>query len=131
MATQVLVATKETQGQRRNDFSNTHEGEFLIFSLECDRKTVDGHCGCRRSLCGIGSLKATTTFKVTTLEDVTEQGLVSRLSAHFVKDWSMGPTEAAKLAQDDVQDLLKLAASFPLGAVIERRGKTYQTRLAA
>src|SRR3990172_8245236 len=61
----VLVATAETQGERSNDFCHTVEGELVTWpALECSGESVDGGCGCRRALCGVGSLKATTTAKV-------------------------------------------------------------------
>ena len=38
-----LVATKETQGQRKNDFSHAREGELVKFGFECDGEEVDGN----------------------------------------------------------------------------------------
>ena len=60
----ILVATKEGQGQRKNDFCWAEEGEVVKFPSECDRETVDGRCGCRRSMSGANSLKGTKTMKV-------------------------------------------------------------------
>jgi hypothetical protein len=60
----VLVATEETQGRRPNDFCFTEEGELVLFGSECSRETIDGPCGCRRSLVGVRSGMATTTVRV-------------------------------------------------------------------
>ena len=49
----VLVGTKETQGQRSNDFSWAEDGELVMFGSECDREDVDGTCGCRRAMSGL------------------------------------------------------------------------------
>ena len=54
----MLVATKETQGKRRNDFCWATEGELVRFAFQCDGEAVDGRCGCRRSFCGLDSHKA-------------------------------------------------------------------------
>jgi len=60
----LLVATTQTQGQRQNDFCWATPGEILHFGSECDREGIDGACGCKRSLSGLDSLKATTTMIV-------------------------------------------------------------------
>src|SRR5262245_27740329 len=60
----VLVATPQTQAQRRNDFCWCDEDEPVRFALACDGERVDGPCGCRRSMTGTSTLKATTTFRV-------------------------------------------------------------------
>jgi len=65
----VLVATEETQGHRKTDFCWTEEGELVFFGSECTRETIDGECGCRRSLCGLRTRKATTTFRVVEREE--------------------------------------------------------------
>lgn len=48
----VMVATREGQGFRENDFSWTKENELVGFTSECDGETIDGNCGCRRSMSG-------------------------------------------------------------------------------
>jgi hypothetical protein len=57
----VFVSTKDGQGIRNNDFSWTNEGELVKFALECDGEKIDGKCGCRRSMSGFDTHKATTT----------------------------------------------------------------------
>jgi hypothetical protein len=50
----MLVATKQTQGQRRNDFSWTREGELVNITGACDSDhDPDGHCGCKRAFTGL------------------------------------------------------------------------------
>ena len=47
----VLVATRNTQGQRGNDFCFVPEGEIVAFpAAECTGEKIDGSCGCRRSV---------------------------------------------------------------------------------
>ena len=61
----VVTATSQTQGWRDNDFCWTVEGELLFFApLECGRGSIDDNCGCRHSMAGLWSHRATTTMKV-------------------------------------------------------------------
>ena len=124
----VLVSTKEKQGLRKNDFCHVPDGELLAFSTECDGESVDGNCGCRRSFSGIASHKGTTTAKVveasltrTELKDMLVKSITDA-------GWNISPESMRKLATDMAKDLVKLAAAFPTGSIVEKRGNTYQTR---
>jgi len=125
----VLVATKETQGRRKNDFSWTDEGEFVGFSFECDGERVDGRCGCRRAFSGLHSHKATTTARVVEKEMTVEQYLgiyhKSLISAGWIEEGNPLPLES----KGEAMELLRLAATFPTGMVVEKRGDTLQTRV--
>lgn len=121
----VLVATKETQGQRRNDFCWCDEGEPVQFALECDGETVDGRCGCRRSMTGMLTRKATTTMRVQRLP-ITREQFVDMLRASHAK--SGFPIVDDSLYQDDADELLRLAAAFPTDAIVEKRGASMQSR---
>jgi hypothetical protein len=67
----VLTASNQTQGWRDNDFSWTVEGELVVFPpIECGRGTIDDSCGCRRSMAGLVSHRATTTIKVAEREEL-------------------------------------------------------------
>jgi len=123
----IIVATKEMQGQRKNDFCWVPEGEIVHFSFECDGETVDGSCGCRRSMAGVECNKSTTTMKVVELP-VLEETLLFQLRDHYIKNWKMSVARAVKLAKEEVQDLIDMAAAFQLGAIIEKRGETFQAR---
>jgi len=50
----VLVASKETQGQRANDYCCVPHGELVMFGSGCDRDQgdPDGPCGCLRGMIG-------------------------------------------------------------------------------
>ena len=75
--TKILVSTKDTQGQRSNDFCYVPEGEPVRFGIICDRDKgrPDGGCGCARSLIGIYCGKGTTTFKVA-LSELTRAQII-------------------------------------------------------
>lgn len=129
--TLVLVATKETQGRRKNDYSHATEGEIVSFGMECDRESVDGKCGCKRALVGTQSLKATTTMKVEE-RDLTEAQLAEIVYKGLEKGgWTKIGTEVEnrKWAADNAHDLLDIAKSFRAGDIVEKRGGTYYSRL--
>lgn len=126
----VLVATKATQGQRKNDFGNAEEGELVGFGSECDDEAVDGRCGCRRAMVGLGSRKATTTFMVVERPDLDLEGLITAVHQSLIAGgWTTaGDPEGLAWAKDDAKQLADLATYFPLGSILEKRGKNLQTR---
>src|SRR6185312_8343581 len=71
----LLVSTTLTQGFRSDDFSFTNDGELLLFNhMETHCGLDPNHpCGCARTMCGIESLKATTTMIVRDVEISEEQ----------------------------------------------------------
>jgi len=124
----VLVVTKETQKQRENDFSWTDEGELVTFASECDGEAVDGVCGCRRAMSGLTSHKATTTMKVVE-QNITANDLEIALRASYIQaGWGTGKV-TVEMAKEDAQELIRLAAAFPIGTVIEKRGSKFKTRI--
>jgi len=125
----VLVATEETQGHRKTDFCWTEEGELVFFGSECTRETIDGECGCRRSLCGLRTRKATTTFRVVEREELSPGGLVSLLAAGLVAGHFYDTREKARpAAEEDASRLAALASAYPEGAILEKRGNRFLER---
>ena len=114
----ILVSTKEKQGNRKNDFCFTDDREYVKFGMECDRETLDGHCGCKRSMVGVKTLKATTTFKVAE-ENITMMEYIKILSDSDKKaGWNSQISEVMK----DAEELYRIASIFKLGTILEKRG---------
>jgi len=127
----VLVSTHETQGYRKNDFCWANDGELVNFHFECDGETVDGHCGCHRSLSGLESHKATTTVKVVEME-ITLRELAERIRASLkAAGWLEYSNEQEIIAwvNQDAGELTKVAKYFPVGTVLEKRGGSFQNRV--
>lgn len=128
----VLVATQETQGQRKNDFHWAKTGELVRFGMDCDGESVDGGCGCRRSLCGTESGKATTTFEVQE-QQLSDEEFRQRIetslrsSGWIGQAWSK-PDEDRSMIDDEVASLLEIANHFPVGTILERRGDQIRAR---
>ena len=126
----LLTATSETQGQRTNDFNWCTEGELVKFGMECDGEEVDGSCGCRRSMVGVQCNKATTTMKVIQIE-MTRESLTNDLRDNYKEGgWYdlMGAESAEKSIRREVEDLIRLSDSFPVGSIVEKRGNKFQVR---
>jgi len=125
----VLVATKDGQGIRKNDYCWVPEGEILHFGFECDsdRDDIDGYCGCRRGMVGIDCAKATTTMKVAELP-AKRREVFDRLVKHYREGWKMTVKRAKETARDDLKDLSRIVARFQLGVVLEKRGSKFQAR---
>lgn len=122
----ILVATKETQKQRESDFFWAEEGEIVRLAFECDRdgEDIDGRCGCRRSMTGCISQKATTTMKVEDrnikIEDYIEVIRKSFKDAGWYK--LMGTKDAEEWVREDAKFILSRVSKLPTGAIIEKRG---------
>lgn len=128
----ILVSTKETQGQRKNDFCHVPEGEIVTFATECDGESVDGHCGCRRSMIGVECMHATTTIKVVDDPNLTYQKFQDIIMA-YMKKWHgdsslFKESELRKMALQETRELLKMASYFDIGAGLEKRGAKFQER---
>jgi hypothetical protein len=127
-----LVATKQSQGARKNDFCHVPEGELVTFAGECDtdRDSVDGNCGCRRSMSGTLSLKATTTFKVVELPGGIAELATAVRESYKRGGWDsfMKPAEIETMIKADVRELVRVAGCFDLGQVLEKRGSKIQSR---
>jgi hypothetical protein len=127
----LLVATKETQGERKNDFCWCNEGEIVKFGIECDGETVDGSCGCKRALCGVDTSKATTTMKVVK-SNVSPTGLNKIIKDSLAREgWLANTTdsEAYIWAGNLAGELIRIAELFQVNDIIEKRGKKFQLRL--
>lgn len=127
----LMVATKQGQGKRKSDFTWATEGEIVIFAFECDDEGIDGGCGCKRSMSGIDSHKATTTMVIVevniTPKELTEKILASLTSGGWTK--AMGLKQAKAHAQEVADELIKVGNYFDIGEVIEKRGDSIQRRL--
>lgn len=127
----VLVATKEHQGDRTNDFFWCRPGELVKFSMECDGEEIDGDCGCRRAMSGVESQKATTTMKVEDRPDLDRHAVIRIMRAALDKGgWTNGMPErrAARWAAQEADDVLTVAEQLPTGAIVERRGNKFVCR---
>jgi len=126
----VLVATDETQGQRKSDYHNAETGELVRFIMECDGEKVDGKCGCRRALGGMVSQKGTTTFTVEDRPGFELDDLILAVAESLGNaGWLSGDVEdALEWATTDAQELARLAEVFPVGSIVEKRGRDIKER---
>jgi len=124
----VLVATKERQGDRHDDYSWAIEGELVYVPADaCD---CPG-CGCRRGFAGMASSRATTTALVVERHDLALPDLSNALSDCLERQgWLSGEwtTDDEELFRLLFQRLLVSASHFPIGSIIERDGHLLRRR---
>ncbi|CAN5489972.1 hypothetical protein BH20ACT23_BH20ACT23_17240 [soil metagenome] len=130
----VLTATNQNQGWRDNDFCWTVEGELVFFPpLECGRGSIDDECGCRRSMAGTMSHRATTTIKVADREEL-DPGTYFTLLSDALRDQGyvtkelMTNREVNGWLRDLTDELVCMAEVFEAGTVLERRGDFVNVR---
>ena len=126
----VIVSTTQYQGQRQSDFCYVPEDEIVTFTFECDldKDDIDGSCGCRRSMSGVKCKKATTTMKVVKLDIETDDLIAIIADSIKTSGWATTYSEAIDRATEIVDELKDIAASFRVGAVLEKRGDVFYQR---
>jgi len=130
----VLTATDQTQGRRGNDFCWTVEGELVLFPpIECDRGSIDDGCGCRRSMAGLVSRRATTTIKVASREEIDPNTYFALISdglrdQGYVTEELMTNPEVNEWLRDVTDELMSIANAFAATTVLERRGDSINVR---
>lgn len=125
----VFVATDRTQGRRDNDFHNTDGSEPVDHAMACDtdRGDPDGRCGCCRAFTGLASRKATTTAEVA-YRQLTPEQYREAFHTSYVDAGFPDTPEARQHAVEAADELRRIATSWPVGTVIERRGDTLSVR---
>jgi hypothetical protein len=117
-----LVATAETQGSRKSDFTNCIDGELVWMLDPCpvSRRSPDGPCGCGRSFSGLSSHAYTTTAVVREIPGLTRQDYEKALRASFrAQGWC--PCCTSKSVREIVDELINLASIWTDGTVVGRR----------
>jgi hypothetical protein len=119
----IITATAATQGRRSNDYHWCVEGEVVLPALVIcadDSDDPDGGCGCGRGWAGAGSQRATTTAMVRDVPFTMAEYTEAIRSCLEQGGWWPEPVD-----DDNVRDLAaclsELAASCPVGAVLEKR----------
>jgi hypothetical protein len=128
----IFVATREGQDARQSDFCDAEEGELLTFAIECDRDEADcdGNCGCRRSLLGLETGGATTTFTVAEIP-LSAEWYEEQVIEYFAdKGWFVrSDAKTVGAFRNDAKIVLEEAARFPVGVVLEKRGDEIKVRM--
>lgn len=111
-----LVATALTQGEKAGDYHWCVEGELLWIQEPCgtDRRDREMPCGCGRGFSGVSSRVGNTTARVADVE-LSREELVAALEASL-EQGGWPPIWAAEL----IDDMIELAAEWPVGAIIDR-----------
>lgn len=128
----VLVATKELQGTRPDDYTWTVEGELVVAEFT---SCADPRCGCTRGFSGLASSRATTTAMVvdlahigpSTLRDVIG-GYLERAGWNDLLADAEVDVEVDEIIDEHVETIELICAAYPVGTVIERDGLDVRPR---
>jgi len=120
----VLVVTHRTQGNRATDFLFADVGELvgITSSRGPDRGRPDRDCGGRRSFTGLESRYCTTTAQVVAQQLTMRQYIEAHLAG------LPADTTTRAWAAEAARDMARIATTFPIGTVVERRGDCIRER---
>lgn len=119
----VLVATRETQGERDDDFYFTVDGELVTpVVIACAH---GDECSCRRGFPGLASGRATTTARVAELPEFTLVQLWQALSDSLERQgWLRlfpDPDERDEFVAQHVRTIRLVCDTLPEGSVVRRQ----------
>lgn len=114
----VLVATSKGQGLAPHDICRTIDGELVVL-----QPAVCAGAKCRRVLLGLTSGKGTTTFEAVERPDIDEPTYCQLVREGLaMMGHEEDPNDPADRWLDLLTDeMLEMAAHFPIGVVLERR----------
>ena len=107
---------------------------MLIFPpIECGRGSIDDDCGCRRSMAGLVSQRATTTIKVVAREELDPSTYLALISdgltkqGYVTEELRTNP-DVNEWLRDLTDELMSVANAFEVATVLERRGDFMNVR---
>ncbi|MGN6408755.1 MAG: DUF7715 family protein [Curtobacterium sp.] len=113
----VMVATRESQGRRADDFDWCLDGELVWVAEPCDRDRRGdlNSCGCGRAFAGMASHRSTTTAVIREIPGLDRSGLTATLRMSLQDQGWPGAW-----AEELVEDLVRWGEAWPEGTVLER-----------
>jgi hypothetical protein len=110
--TLLFTATRQTQGQRSDDFCFCHEGELVITPPgQCCHAA---ECGCERAWAGLNTHRGTTTSMVREVGIGIEDYVEAVSSSLQQQGWTVSPGAARRYAEL----LAGLASDYQVGSVL-------------
>jgi hypothetical protein len=122
----VLVATRETQGERDDDYCWTVDGELVRLPLaDC----ANPACGCVRGFAGLSSHRATTTALIEEWSTLDPDRYAELIRADLLDGFDdEGDPEVEASIEEELDFLDTLLMLFPPGTVLQRHGPNVSIR---
>lgn len=114
-----IVATKQTQGCRNNDFCDAPENEPVRLGRRCEKCTVgdiDGPCDCVESFNGFHK-GSTTTVKIALVEMTREQYIEKYIDTHPLAKFYVAKDGCKRELKKEAEGLLLFADKYETGTV--------------
>jgi hypothetical protein len=112
----VLIATRESQGARSDDFDWCTDGELVWLPEPCPTGRRGGSCDCVHAFAGVSSHRRTTTAVVRELEGLTIRSCIQMVRYSLAAE---GLPDA--WVTRAVDRMLLLASGIEPGTVMERK----------
>ncbi len=122
-----FVSTHRTQGERDNDSNNVPDTELVDIPGKSHENPDDTYCACARSFVGFRSRQATTTAEVAE-SNMTPVAYIRRFHTMLIGLGYENTPAMRTDATNDAIELLRVAAQWPVGTVVERRGDVLRVR---
>jgi hypothetical protein len=122
-----LVSTRRTQGERANDSNSVPGVELVDIPGKSHENPDDPLCACARRFVGFDSRQATTTAEIVE-SDMTPLEYIGRFHVMLLGAGFPNTPQLRADAANDATELLCLAAQWPVGTVVERRGDEIRVR---
>ncbi len=125
----IFIATQETQGLRKSDQFECRDGEPVDFAFICQADEIlvetgqlDEGCGCARGMVGFFSFNMTTTFTVVESKLSVGQYIGLYIDSMTARTWIKPEETNVAMFMERATELLRIAAMFHVGQVLEKRG---------
>ncbi|MET8997167.1 hypothetical protein [Amycolatopsis sp. NPDC004169] len=122
-----FVSTDRTQGERDNDSNSVPGVELVDLASTCHDNPDSAICGCARSFVGFDTRQATTTAEIVE-SDMTPTEYVDRFYAMLLALRFQDTPKLRTDATNDAMEMLRIAAQWPVGTVVERRSDEIRVR---
>ena len=121
----ILVATTRTQGLAPDDENDCADGELVCVTPLCGRALPGKRCGCEYLFTGLSTHGHTSTAVVEDLRGVGREEVLATIRDALCDD-CYPPVARPRAAES----LLRLAAAFPVGTVVERSTEGLRPRFS-
>ena len=115
----IFVSTRQTQGDRPDDFCFVPDGEIVVFPF----KTNFNNKEINTCLVGIESKSSSTTFLVME-SDLSRKEYIQKIASFFIQSGAtVSQNEANDWGKIYAEKVISFAEKFPVGSVVGKKSQ--------